>query len=433
MKSNTDHEKIFLQYYLKNPKYLKKLKSGFFKIRDIDYIAILAQKFFLKFNEIPSIEQLKVVNKDEESSIDEDIIDSIFSVNLKEIDPDWIKRTAESWMKWRHFNDHLLNTIEYVKTQNVTPDNVEVVVQRAIGMMGDQANLVFDSDIGLDFFNPEDHNQRVNDKVSTGWNFIDNATGGGYDKGSLVVYAGETNIGKSIWLANDAANFVQMGHNVVFISAEMSKYKVVKRIGSNLLNIHMDEYTEKAKNPSFIKRKLEKLTRSNMGLMPIGRLFVTQMPTSQATVLDVESYVRSVEEQTGVNIDVVVIDYINILSNYRNPNTENTYLKIKQIAEDLRGFAVKRNKLVISATQLNRSGFDSTDVRMDNVAESAGLLHTVDFLFGIIQDTAMNLARIYHLKILKIRDGSAKGLRSEFAIDYGHMRITENGPVGNGH
>jgi KaiC/GvpD/RAD55 family RecA-like ATPase len=50
-------------------------------------------------------------------------------------------------------------------------------------------------------------------------------SGGGYDTKSLVVYAGEQNIGKSIWLANDAANFVRMGHNVVFITAEMSAQK----------------------------------------------------------------------------------------------------------------------------------------------------------------------------------------------------------------
>ena len=47
-------------------------------------------------------------------------------------------------------------------------------------------------------------------------------------------------------------------------------------------------------------------------------------------------------------------DYINILANHRNPNTENTYMKIKQIAEDLRGMAVRRDYLVVSATQVNR-------------------------------------------------------------------------------
>ncbi len=155
----------------------------------------------------------------------------------------------------------------------------------------------------------------------------------------------------SIWLANDAANFVRMGHNVVFITAEMSAQKVLKRIGSNLLDISMMEYDEKSGNRDFIKRKLERISR---GLLPPGKLFVKEFPTSQGTVLDIEAYLKELEESQDHKVSVLIVDYINILANYRNPNTENTYMKIKQIAEDLRALAVKRELLVISATQLNR-------------------------------------------------------------------------------
>ena len=34
------------------------------------------------------------------------------------------------------------------------------------------------------------------------------------------------------------------------------------------------------------------------------------------------------------------------MCNYRNPNSENTYLKIKALAEDLRGLAVKYDFIV---------------------------------------------------------------------------------------
>ena len=63
---------------------------------------------------------------------------------------------------------------------------------------------VFTLETILSTFSGED---RV--KVSSGYNFLDRVLNGGYDKdGSLVVYVGEQNIGKSIFLANDAANFV---------------------------------------------------------------------------------------------------------------------------------------------------------------------------------------------------------------------------------
>jgi KaiC/GvpD/RAD55 family RecA-like ATPase len=230
----------------------------------------------------------------------------------------------------------------------------------------------------------------------------------------------------SIWLANDAANFVRMGHNVVFITAEMSAQKVVKRIGANLLNINMSEYDEKSVNRDFVKRKLERISR---GLLPPGKLFVKEFPTSQATILDIESYLKELEESQDHKVNVLIVDYINILSNYRNPNTENTYMKIKQIAEDLRALAVKKDILVISATQLNRGAWDSTEIKMENIAESAGLAHTADVMYALIQDSMMHANREYWLKVLKIRDGEGKGNRCRFNIDYNFMRLTETDDI----
>jgi len=426
MNSSIDHEKIFFNYFLKKPSYLKSVRPGFFSNRDLDQVAKLAKDFYIKFGESPSKEQMKALVKDDPNEIPSDIVTAVYEVNIAEYDQDWLKRTGEAWVKWKHFDKQLVKTIEFVKTQDVSPENVEDVVQRAIGMISTEGSLNFDTDVGLDFFNPEDHIQRKTKKLETGWTFIDNVSGGGYDPKALVIYAGEQNVGKSIWLANDAANFVRMGHNVVFITAEMSARKVLKRIGSNVLDISMMEYDEKSANRDFVKRKLERVSR---GLLPPGKLFVKEFPTSQGTVLDIEAYLKDLEESQDHKVNVLVVDYINILANYRNPNTENTYMKIKQIAEDLRALAVKRDMLVISATQINRGAWDSTEIKMENIAESAGLAHTADVMYAIIQDAMMHANREYWLKILKIRDGQGKGSRCRFEIDYDHMRITETDDI----
>jgi len=426
MNSSIDHEKIFFNYFLKKPSYLKSVRPGFFSNRDLDQVAKLAKDFYIKFGESPSKEQMKALVKDDPNEIPSDIVTAVYEVNIAEYDQDWLKRTGEAWVKWKHFDKQLVKTIEFVKTQDVSPENVEDVVQRAIGMISTEGSINFDTDVGLDFFNPEDHIQRKTKKLETGWTFIDNVSGGGYDPKALVIYAGEQNVGKSIWLANDAANFVRMGHNVVFITAEMSAQKVLKRIGSNVLDISMMEYDEKSANRDFVKRKLERVSR---GLLPPGKLFVKEFPTSQGTVLDIEAYLKDLEESQDHKVNVLVVDYINILANYRNPNTENTYMKIKQIAEDLRALAVKRDMLVISATQINRGAWDSTEIKMENIAESAGLAHTADVMYAIIQDAMMHANREYWLKILKIRDGQGKGSRCRFEIDYDHMRITETDDI----
>jgi predicted ATP-dependent serine protease len=166
-------------------------------------------------------------------------------------------------------------------------------------------------------------------------------------------------------------------------------------------------------------------------LTPPGQLFVKQFPTSQATVPDIEAYLKQIEEERKIKLGVVVIDYINILSNYRNPNSENTYLKIKQIAEDLRAMGVRNKWLIVTATQITRSGYNSSDISMTDVAESAGLSHTADVMLGIIQDDIMRASYEYWLKILKIRDGEGRGVKCKLAINYQYMRLTETDDISN--
>ena len=431
MQFGQDFEKIFFRLSLQKPKYLQAIKSGYYTSEDIDVLSYLANKFYSKFNETPSQEQLKLLisNSKKAAKVTDNILEMLFQVDLDQYDEEWLVSTAESWIKWRTFDTSLFDTIEYIKTTQVTPQNADSVIQKVKGLINDRNNLTFNSDLGLNFFDADSHDQKDAEKVSTGYNFLDRLLGGGYDKGgNLIVYAGEQNIGKSIYLANDAANFVKMGTNTVVVTAEMAAHKFVKRIGSNLLSININEYGEKAKNKDHIKRRLETV---GDGFTPPGQLFVKQFPTSQATVLDIESYVSQIEEERQIKVGAVVIDYINILANYRNQNTENTYMKIKQIAEDLRAMGIRNNWLIVTATQITRNGYNSSDIGMTDIAESAGLSHTADVMLGIIQDDMMRANSEYWLKLLKIRDGEGKGTKCKLDIDWNYMRLIETDEMSN--
>lgn len=231
----------------------------------------------------------------------------------------------------------------------------------------------------------------------------------------------------SIFLCNDAVNFVKSGKNVVFITCEMSSKKVIKRMGANMLNINIDEYDRLSKDEVYIGEKLRE-ARNNQ-YIPMGRLFIREYPTSCCTTIDVENYIKTIQETLGFKVHVVVIDYINIMANYRNINSEDLYTKIKQISEDLRAIAVRQECLIVTATQTNRSAFDSDDITISSIAESAGLLHTCDTMLGIIQNSDMRADNKYLIKILKIRDGQGKNTKVEMNITYKRMRVEESGYI----
>lgn len=228
----------------------------------------------------------------------------------------------------------------------------------------------------------------------------------------------------TLWLGNIATQAIRASNHVAIITLELNDRKYMKRLGSNLLGIRMSEYKDSAENDELIKKKIRNLGFDN--LRTPGELVVKEFPTSQASAVDVENWLTKAEQILGIKFKIIIIDYINIMKNWRNPNSENTYMKIKQIAEDLRAAAMRNEWAIVTATQTKQSEFDATDLSMNSASESSGLVATVDGMFGIIQDPLMYTANEYKLKLLANRDEGYKNSYRKFLVDYNFMRISED-------
>ena len=231
----------------------------------------------------------------------------------------------------------------------------------------------------------------------------------------------------SIFLGNLATEASRLGYNAAFITLEMGDTDVMARIGANILDVPIDEYKEFAKKPNKVKKRIDKYRKGdNSTLITPGYLFIKEYPTSSAGVPEFEAYLKKVEEIQGFKFSVVVIDYINICMNWRNPNTENTYMKIKQLAEDFRAMGQRNDWSIATASQVNRDGVANSDLSTKSTSESMGLVHSLDGLFGIVQDEEQRANGIYIVKALKLRNSGEVNSKKRFLIDYSHMRITED-------
>ncbi len=114
------------------------------------------------------------------------------------------------------------------------------------------------------------------------------------------------------------------------------------------------------------------------------------------------------------------------MKNWRNPNSENLYMKIKQISEDLRAIAMEEQWAIITVTQTNRTGWDTSDLTISNVSESGALLHTVDALFGIVVNPEMKAKGECYIKYLADRVSGMENTRKRFTFDRKYSRIEED-------
>lgn len=419
-------ENIILRNILSTPSYLENAKADFFKNSSFGEILNLSRRFWDKYKEIPSKEQVKESAKIEGriGKLELSEIDAIFDIDLKAYQEDWLSETTECFIEYKNLTKSAVDAVSYIQKTPVTAENIKEVINTFKNIVVERNNLDFSFDEGLDFFNPESHKQLSHNTFKSGFPFIDTVLGGGFSAKSLYVFMGMPKVGKSLWLGNLAAQASKMGNNVAVITLEMNDRKYAKRIGSNMLNIPIGDYNNAANDSQMIKKKISSVQYDNLKVP--GQIWIKEFPTSQASSLDIERYLRKVEENNGIKFKVVVIDYINILKNWRNPNSENTYMKIKQIAEDLRGMAMANEWSILTATQTKQGDFDSTDLTITSAAESSGLVATVDGLFGIIQDPIMYASREYKLKLIANRDDGYKNAHKVFNVDYTYMRITEN-------
>jgi archaellum biogenesis ATPase FlaH len=419
-------ENIILRYVLNSATYLDTCKKDFFKNESFGEILIAAKNFWDKYHEMPTSDQLIEAFKLSGRSdlVDKSEIKSVYDIDLSQYEDEWLRETTEFFIEYKNLTKSAVDALKYIQSTPVSSENIKGVIDTFKNIIVERNNLDFSFDEGLDFFKPENHKQFTQNTFSSGYPFIDTVLGGGFSAKSLYVFMGMPKVGKSLWLGNLAAQAVRSGHNVAIISLEMTDRKYVKRLGANLLGIPVSNYTDIAEDEQVIKKKLGSMTYDNLKVP--GHLLVKEFPTSQASVNDIERYLTKVEEIKGIKFKVVIVDYINIMKNWRNANSENTYMKIKQIAEDLRGMAMNNNWSIVTATQTKQGDFDASDLSINSAAESSGLVATVDGMFGIIQDPIMYANKEYKLKILANRDDGYKNAYKVFSVDYRYMRISED-------
>jgi len=234
----------------------------------------------------------------------------------------------------------------------------------------------------------------------------------------LTVFLGGTGVGKTLVKTHLASQYIKQGFDVLYITMEMSQEKIAERIDANLLDVDIDQIRFLPRD-SF-NSKIEKMLNSTRNF---GRLIIKEYPTSGAHVGNFRSLLRELKIKKRFVPQIVLLDYLNICASNRVKWTANmnTYVYIKSIAEEIRGFAVESKVPVITSSQLNREGFMSSDPDLSNISESFGLPATADLMLAVVaKDDSGQLM----FKQLKNRySDPGKNKRFVIGIDRAKMKL----------
>ena len=383
------------------------VKPEYFKDKAIASIFNIIKDFSEKRNKLPTTTEIKsYLVSDEQKESFKGLVKSFTDID-NSLDKDELYDNTEQFLKEKAVYHTMLNVAEDVSKGEVDTSVVLDKFEKSCNI-----NLV--TDLGLDFYGDVDKLiddlNSVERHVPSKWEWLDNCLGGGFLEAgkALYVFAGETNIGKSIFLGNIASNIAEEGKNVLLVTLEMSELLYARRICSNVTKIPMKEL---AQNSASIKHGM-----SEQG----GKIFIKEFPPATITANQLKAFVKKFEEQ-GIKLDAIVLDYLNLM---HSTVGNNSYERIKHVTEQVRAMSYLFNCPIISATQLNRAGFDTDNPDLATISESIGLAATADAIISIFQNEEDRGIGVIRLGMMKNRYGP-RGITQAMRIDYSTLTIEQ--------
>ena len=312
---------------------------------------------------------------------------------LQEQHYDWLLQEFETFSRHKALESAILKSADLLEKGEYGP--VEDLVKTAV-QIGLQKNL------GTDYWkDPRTRLEEIksnNGQVSTG------------------IFAGGSGAGKSLFLANLAVNWALAGQNVLYLTFELSENIVSMRIDSMVTDIPSREIF---KNLDDVEMKVKMIGKKS------GAMQVKYMPSGK-NANDLRSYVKEYEIKTGRKIDVILVDYLDLMMPIaKKISAENLFVKDKYVSEELRNLAMETNTLFVTASQLNRASVEEIEFDHSHISGGLSKIQTADNVIGIFTSRAMRERGRYQIQLMKTRNSSGVGQKVDLEFDIDNLRIRD--------
>ena len=326
---------------------------------------------------------------------------------------DWFMEEFEAFTRRQELERAILKAADLLEKGEFEP--VEKLIKDAV-----QISLT--KDMGTDYF--ADPAGRINKyfnsggQVSTGWPQLDKLLYGGFSRGELNIFAGGSGSGKSLVMMNIALSWLQSGLSGVYITLELSEELTSLRTDAMLTSMSTKEIRRDIETTELKVKLISKKS---------GQYRVKGLP-AQSNINDIRSYLKEVQIQTGIKVDFVMVDYLDLLmpvSAKVSPN--DLFVKDKYVSEELRNLSKELGVLLVTASQLNRSAVEEIEFDHSHISGGISKINTADNVFGILTSRQMRERGKYQIQCMKSRSSTGVGQKIDLEYNIETMRITDPG------
>lgn len=357
------------------------LKTDYFSESYERHIVEEFTKFFETHNHRATPEIIGIELRGKHGITDKELVKAeeiLKTLSTEVASHDWLVDKTEAFCKQRAVYQGIVSALGIIDgtDKKHSPDSIPKILQDALSVSFDVKvghNYLDDAQARYDFYTAKE------DSIPFDLDELNKVTKGGMKRKALYAVAAQSGGGKSIFLTHVAASTLKQGKNVLYITLEMSEERIAERIDANLMNVDLDSLKGMSKDE--FMTKIDKISAKTH-----GKLFIKEYPTGGAHAGHFRALIDELKTKQNFTPDLICVDYLGITASSRMKmgGTINTYSFQKSVAEELRTLGIENNVPVLTGVQLNRSGYNNSDVDMSNTADSIGIAQSLDFFFALI-------------------------------------------------
>ncbi|MEI6278710.1 MAG: replicative DNA helicase [Verrucomicrobiae bacterium] len=218
--------------------------------------------------------------------------------------------------------------------------------------------------------------------LSTGFRTLDNMTSG-LHAGEMFVIAARPSMGKTALAMNIAEHVaLDAGKPVAVFSLEMSSPQLVQRLLCSRARVN-----SKSLRDGFIAKPEMASIGVAAGVLSKARMFVDDTPG--LSILELRAKARRLKNREG--IELVVIDYLQLLRSTSRRAQDNRQIEISEISNGVKALAKELKIPVIVLAQLNRNpeqrtGDNKGRPRLSDLRESGSIEQDADVVTLLVRE-----------------------------------------------
>jgi len=433
MKININHPLTIIRAIAQNSEYIPYLDEKNVKLQissdevskeSVQSLANMFWEYKETYGFLPqsfSLELMELRNQ-KYQTIGNEILETLFLIDLSQYDPNALQKVVQDHLKFSYYLTNYTEAFTFVGKAQSPAEKASVLLERATRCSS--LNFTNASHLEGNIWEKSSYSDSEYSTLPAGFSSLDemlspDGKSYGLIRGGLYSFMAPPKGGKSLMLSNCASTYSLLGYNVAIASFEMSRDDYFRRIICASFGIPNGIYSAQFMQENVERLKSEKESTSNKKL---GNIYFKQFGPAN-TPQDILYWVLENEKRGGVKIDYVIVDYINLVKSGRSTKSEGTYLSVKQVAEDLRGYGMQYGWATVTATQTNRAAANKLDsgssegLTMSDTSESFGLPATADAMVGITR-TEDNI----FCNVIVSRRSKYDGVK-EFKVDWSTWKM----------